>query len=168
MREEIESVRHKSAKETLRNWLAEGWDKDEYIEDLTIRVKHTGRQFEFSIRPDFIYCEYPFTSTTHAGLRDELDKGCFRCERYRSKEVYCPCLKCKKLQGNVICVADIALEHKGFVNTVFEVTHLNPPNKKKIEYLVKHGVYVIEVSADTISKLLTTRPPYLLVERTYP
>lgn len=133
-----ESYTHKFAKELLRGWI---------MERRSIKILNVVNGYKI----DFCYLEYPVIDGIFPYLHDEFPtKSCqaFKGCGYREyDEVYCPCMKCGKLKGKVLAVADIATAHEGAIIDVVEVAHKNGLSDLKRDIYEKHhplgNVYVV-------------------------
>jgi len=157
--EEKESYKHRFAKELLHDWISEGFKCNDEYNDCPIlfidEENHT--PINVNWRSDFIWMEYPIT-TDFPYLIDEHDCGAYsynsNCE-YRSKGLYCPCLKCAGFNWSKLrYVADIAIEHKGWVPTIIEIVHKHHIEQNKKDFInnKKGFSYVgsFEIEADHI------------------
>lgn len=170
-----ESFTHKLAKELLHKWLTENWGRVDGNIHNTIKFinQKTGNEVYVSgSQADFVFMEYPITDC-YPNLIDECEKKCSLWDMgewtgrrdcdYRSKEKYCPCLQCKWFNFSKLeYVVDIAIEHKGLVQTIFEIVNKHPTPSEKVLYLTGQGVNVgvYEISAKHI--LGQIKKPYRL------
>ena len=165
-----ESFTHKLAKELLHSWLTEKWEHvDGPIHNsINFIDNNTGENCQFGEnQTDFVFMEYPIT-TDFPYLIDETmgccdENGC----QYRSKEKYCPCLKCPNFNFSKLeYVSDIALEHKGVVSTIIEIKHKHKTPPNKVERLTKNNgcTDIYEIDARHILGQIK-KPKRLIVNR---
>ena len=161
---EKESYTHKYAKELLWSWLTDGWENDDNRFSPRIDIEYKKTYYSLSYQSDFIHMEYPITKT-FPYLLDELVcnefNGCMyrepktfmMCKELNSPKKYSPCLKCKEFmkKEKLLAVADIAIEHKGYIIYIFEITHKNMLSPEKIElYQTKPPFQVFVIEAQHI------------------
>ena len=122
---EKESYTHKYAKELLWSWLTDGWENDDNRFSPRIDIEYKKTYYSLSYQSDFIHMEYPITKTFPYLLDELVCSGLNGCT-YREPNKYSPCLKCKEFmkKEKLLAVADIAIEHKGYIIYIFEITHL--------------------------------------------
>lgn len=146
---------HRAAKEVVVRWMrevgeaagCENWAK---FGSVSWRANREGPAWG-------VWMEYPFTEG--GGGRwpvwDEWECG---FEDAPPAPAWC------KAEGlKIICVADIALQHKGDIGTVIEVVHRNPVSAAKRRFYDAQGFHLYEISASWVMK--QTKRPAGFVER---
>lgn len=148
-----ESYLHKGAKELLYEWITEKWVEVDSAARCSIKFidQETGRDVSLiDSQADFIYLEYPITKDFPYLIDEQTCIGIMGC-RYRSIEKYCPCLRCPNFKiKNLQYIADIAIEHKGYISNIIEVVNKNPTSiakKERIKADRFSGTHAFEIEA---------------------
>ena len=162
---EIESYKHKSAKQTFKEWSTSAeWSEDIYTNSVDTNFSYeNGETVKLRWNPnrsEGAFLEYPITSKYDIeGLWDETGVcGWYDC----STPTYDECIK----MGAVpISIIDIVLPHKGMPQYFIEICHKNPVSDSKIEKLEALGIRnLIEIDADWILNQ-TSVPRELKIKR---
>lgn len=159
---ENESYLHKHAKETLKEWLNQYNEEDDFMSVLCL-----SETFDVKLRwrSNHIPVEYPLSSKT--ALQNWNEINYIKDDTKSSYEL-------ATLQGhNVVAVIDVVVIHKGCPTYLFEVCHKNPVSATKLNKIKKcvndagsDIQYLIEIDAYWIMSQVS-RPSMLKVKNIY-
>lgn len=144
-----ESYMHRAAKEVVVRWLREaaaeaGHDNYANVGGLIWRVNRGGPAWG-------IWQEYPFTPEKFSEVWDERLGMEFFQDAPPSPEW------CLANGFSLACVADVAVQHKGLIKAVVEITHCHPVSEAKRDFYSDHHIAVWEVDASWVLRQ-TGRP----------
>ena len=148
-----ESNMHRAAKEVVAGWLREITPVDDYC---SLPPVHSRPNRSGPMRG--IYLEYPI-GFNREGLNPVWDESIWLPGG--PIEDYCPTVEELSARNiRVACVCDIAILHKGNVFQVIEIVHKHPTPRWKLDFLRRHDVEVIEISAKAVMHMCN-RPTLL-------
>lgn len=146
-----ESYMHRAAKEVVTRWLREaaaaaGPNDYACLSPVTWRVNRDGPTWG-------VWEEYPLLETGCWPAWDEVNEAF----------AYAPPKPewCFENGHRVVCVADVAVQHKGIIKAVVEIVHKHPCGDNKRAFYREHGIDLVEVPARWVLEQ-TKRPAALL------
>lgn len=158
-----ESIAHKTAKDTLAQWLSTATLDNDWWE---YPIRDGG---SLVWRPSWgssVFTEYPFAADGYGECPtwDEV--------HWEFDEETGPCYKgdsptfdeCVLMGHPPVFIADIALRHKGTIRAVIEVVHKHPPSDEKIQFYQEHGIDLYVADAWWVLSQIA-RPDSLLLVR---
>jgi hypothetical protein len=145
-----ESIQHATIKKYLVEFLRSKAGEGEFckLSFVSWRVNRPGPCFG-------VWEEYPFFNKQHTdinGANDEefdLWDGCTDKELWEETKAYL-----SKTKTKIEFIADIAVQHKGYISHVFEIVKGNPPSAKKLKFYRENNITCCTVNAFSLYDIL--------------